>query len=276
MDARETSIMAHPKVASGNARDFGRWLVTKTRLSVSEAFAALDKLPKSGPSKQHPSRHMDDAPPSYELPVHEQLARYATPSRPAPPTTPRESPVAQRQREEQAHHARLRAEVEAANIKAQRDFAVAQNRMTPDQETWCRMNGFKTTRSAPPERSPAQQDQDNAIASLARNYRAIGADEDEAHSPAFGVSASTDNRLYSTGAETAARLLGRDAPRLPSESAMRASPVSRTPAAGGIDPALYAQGEAAARQLIGFGSLKAEIDADLQRNFAEQQPANRS
>jgi len=57
---------------------------------------------------------------------------------------------------------------------------------------------------------------------------------------------------------------------------MRASPVSRTPAAGGIDPALYAQGEAAARQLIGFGSLKAEIDADLQRNFAEQQPANRS
>jgi hypothetical protein len=58
---------------------------------------------------------------------------------------------------------------------------------------------------------------------------------------------------------------------LPSEAARGTPPVSETQVGGGIDRNLFAQGEAAAKRLLGFGAIKAEIDADLQRSFAEQQ-----
>jgi hypothetical protein len=264
MDARTEQIFSHPRAQSASGKQFATWLATKTKLGIPECLVALEKMPKGGVSKNHPARRT-----AAEQEEHEQYARPAatvpnarTPHRAAPPARPA---IPQYSAEEQARQALIRADVEAANAQAQRDFAAAQNRMTPDQETWCRMNGFKTTRSAPPERTPDQKDADNRIAALARDYQSIGADKDATHSPSFGVSASADNRIYASGAEAAARLLGRDPSRMPTQSATRAPPVSRTPAPGAIDPSLYSQGEATARRLLSGGGTPSGVDATLYR-----------
>lgn len=248
---RQRGIMAHPKVQNGIAYDLAVFLATETDMSIQEAHATLDKAQAPDPSKVHLSRRAAPAPP------RENIA--------AP----------QRQREDQAHYDRIRAEVAAANTKA-------------EQEYFAR-NGIVD------RRSPAEKQRDNSFASLAQSCMASGGMDDYEtrslnqlnHRPAedyelnsrdaadlvalgFG-SSSSDESLFAAGAQSAARILGKNAP----QSAPGHSPViaSRPPVA--IDRDLFAQGAQAARKLLSVQPVRDEINAELARKFAEQRQ-NRS